>query len=66
MPAVFEGVACLGDEAGVVAQHQGLDGVAWTRGAHQVFRHKGLGAKGLHELYDRTLPREVNRILKPF
>ncbi|MGB3450514.1 MAG: hypothetical protein WBA58_08480 [Giesbergeria sp.] len=48
------------------AAHQGLDAVAWTRGAHQVFRYKGLGARGLHELYDRTLPREVNRILKPF
>ena len=48
------------------AVHQGLDAVAWTRGAHQVFRYKGLGAKGLNELYDHTLPREVNRIMKPF
>ena len=48
------------------AAHQGLDAVAWTRGAHQVFRYKGLGAIGLKELYDHTLPREVNRIMKPF
>ena len=47
------------------AAHQGLDAVAWTHGAHQVLRYKGLGASGLNELYDRTLPREVNRILKP-
>jgi hypothetical protein len=48
------------------AAHRGLDAVAWTRGAHQVFRYKGLGATGLNELYDRTLPREVNRIMRPF
>ena len=48
------------------AAHQGLDAVAWTRGAHQVDRYVGLGAKGLNELYDRTLPREVNRMMKPF
>ena len=48
------------------AAHQGLDAVAWTRGAHQLFRYKGLGATGLIELYDRTLPRDVDRMLKPF
>ena len=48
------------------AAHEGLDAVAWTRGAHQVFRYRGLGAAGLNELYDRTLPREVNRMIKPF
>lgn len=48
------------------AAHQGLDAVAWTRGAQQVHRWNGLGAGGLLELYDRTLPREVNRIMKPF
>lgn len=48
------------------AAHQGLDAVAWTRGAHQVFRYKGLGATGLNELYDRTLPREVNRMMKAY
>ncbi len=48
------------------AASRGLDAVTWTRGAHQVFRFKGLGATGLNELYDRTLPREVNRMIKPF
>ena len=48
------------------AAHHGLDAVAWTRGAHQAFRYKGLGAAGLNELYDRTLPREIDRIMKPF
>jgi hypothetical protein len=47
------------------AAYEGLDAVAWTQGAHQVLRYKGLGATGLKELYDRTLPREVNRLLKP-
>lgn len=28
-------------------------------------RWKGLGEAGLIELYDRTLPREVNRMVKP-
>lgn len=48
------------------AAHEGLDAVAWTRGAHQVYRYEGLGAAGLNELYDRTLPRDVNRMMKPF
>ena len=48
------------------AAHQGLDAVAWTRGAHQAFRYKGLGAKGLAQLYDQVLPRDVNRLVKPF
>lgn len=48
------------------AAHHGLDAVAWTRGAHQVFRYGGRGAGGLKELYDRTLPREVNRMMKAF
>ena len=48
------------------AAHQGLDAVAWTRGRHQAARYKGLGAAGLAELYDRTLPRAVNRTLKAF
>ncbi|NDP39905.1 MAG: hypothetical protein GZ093_14335 [Rhodoferax sp.] len=47
------------------AAFHGLDAVAWTRGAHQVVRYNGLGSAGLIELYDRTLPREVNRMLKP-
>jgi hypothetical protein len=48
------------------AVNRGLHAVAWTRGAHQAFRYKGLGANGLAELYDKTLPREVNRMMKPF
>lgn len=48
------------------AAHQGLEAVAWTRGAHQAFRFPGYGATGLNELYDRTLPRDVNRMMKPF
>ena len=48
------------------AAHLGLDAVAWTRGAHQAIRYRGLGATGLTELYDRTLPREVNRMVKAF
>lgn len=48
------------------AAHQGLDAVAWTQGAHQAFRYKGLGATGLTELYDRILPREVNRMMKSY
>ena len=48
------------------AAHEGLNAVAWTQGTHQAKRYSGLGAAGLVELYDRTLPREVNRMLKPF
>ena len=48
------------------ASYQGLDAVAWTRGEQQVHRWNGLGAGGLIALYDQTLPREVNRIMKPF
>lgn len=46
------------------AAYHELDAVAWTRGAQQVHRWNGLGAAGLIELYDRTLPKEVNRIMK--
>ena len=48
------------------AAHMGADALGWTRGSHQVHRFRGLGSEGLKELYDRTLPREVNRMLKPF
>jgi hypothetical protein len=48
------------------AAHHRLDAVAWTRGAQQVHRWNGLGAAGLLELYDRALPRDVNRMMKPF
>lgn len=48
------------------AAHMKADALGWTRGSHQVHRFRGLGSEGLKELYDRTLPREVNRMLKPF
>jgi len=48
------------------AAHQGLDAVAWTRGAQQVYRWNGLGAAGLIELYDRTLPKVVAQFMKRF
>ncbi len=44
----------------------GADALGWTRGAHQAHRYGGLGSEGLKELYDRTLPREAKRMLKPF
>jgi hypothetical protein len=44
----------------------GVDALGWTRGVHQVHRYRGLGKEGLKELYDRTLPREAKRMLKPF
>jgi hypothetical protein len=48
------------------AAHVGVDALGWTRGAHQAYRYRGRGKEGLKELYDRTLPREANRMLKPF
>jgi hypothetical protein len=48
------------------AANEGLDAIAWTRGAHQTYRYKDLTKANLNELYDRTLPREVNRLLKPY
>ena len=48
------------------AAHQGADGLAWTKGSHQILRYEGFGAKGLAQLYDQILPREVNRLVKPF
>lgn len=48
------------------AAHLGVDALGWTRGAHQAYRYRGLGREGLLELYDRTLPREAKRMLKPF
>ena len=44
----------------------GVDALAWTCGEHQARRYNGLGARGLKELYDRTLPRDANRVLRPF
>ncbi|MDP1740971.1 hypothetical protein [Polaromonas sp.] len=48
------------------AAYQGVDAVGWTKGVHQVRRYEGFGAKGLKQLYDQILPREVNRLVKPF
>ena len=42
------------------------DVLAWTTGQEQVNRYGGLGENGLRELYDRTLPKEAKRIIKPF
>jgi hypothetical protein len=47
------------------AASEGLDAVAWTRGAHQSYRYRDISRANLNELYDRTLPKEVNRLLKP-
>lgn len=48
------------------AAQQGADALAWTPGMVQVKRYDGLGATGLFELYDRTLPTEAARLLRPF
>jgi hypothetical protein len=48
------------------AAHARVDAVGWTRGKHQEQRVDGRGRAGLMELYDRTLPREAKRMLKPF
>lgn len=48
------------------AAQRGAVALAWTRGDVQVKRYRGLGAAGLLELYDRTLPAEAARILRPF
>lgn len=48
------------------AIQQGVAAMAWTRAEVQVKRWNKLGAAGLRELYDRTLPRECNRLLQPF
>ncbi|MES1976715.1 MAG: hypothetical protein V4451_01680 [Pseudomonadota bacterium] len=47
------------------AASQGVDAMAWTKGIHQVRRYEGLGSRGLTQLYDQILPREVNRLVKP-
>jgi hypothetical protein len=47
------------------AASEGLDAVAWTRGAHQSYRYRDISRANLNELYDRTLPKEVNRLLRP-
>jgi hypothetical protein len=42
-----------------------VSALAWTPGSIQVKRYKGLGEKGLLELYDHTLPNTMTRILRP-
>ena len=48
------------------AAQQGAVALAWTQGDVQVERYYGLGKTGLLELYDRTLPAEAARILRPY
>lgn len=48
------------------AAQQGAVALAWTQGDVQIKRYDGLGAAGLLELYDRTLPAEAARILRPY
>jgi hypothetical protein len=49
------------------AAQQGATALAWTHGKIQVERYKGMGGEaGLLELYDRTLPAEATRILRPY
>lgn len=47
------------------AVDQGFEAIAWTTGREQVKRWAKLGEHGLRELYDRTIPREAARLLKP-
>ena len=47
------------------AASSGYDALAWTTGLEQIERYGGLGEEGLIELYDRTLPKEADRILRP-
>jgi hypothetical protein len=47
------------------AAHKGVDTLAWTTGQQQVKRYDGLGEEGLRQLYDRTLPKQVERLLRP-
>jgi hypothetical protein len=48
------------------ACERNCDALAWTTGQAQVDRYAGLGEPGLRELYDRTLPKEANKLLRPF
>ena len=48
------------------AAQSGLDMLAWTTGSVQAERYGGFGKDGLLELYDRTLPSELNRLLAPY
>ncbi len=48
------------------AAHIGVAGLAWTLAETQVRRWDGLGSHGLRELYGKTLPKEANKLLRPF
>jgi hypothetical protein len=48
------------------AVHLGVAGLAWTSGEVQVDRWERLGEKGLLQLYDHTLPKELNRLLRSY
>jgi len=48
------------------AVQQGATALAWTQGKVQVERYAWVGEAGLLELYDRTLPAEATRILRPY
>lgn len=43
-----------------------VDALAWMPGTMQVHRYGGRGYAGLTELYDRTLPAEVTRLLQRY
>lgn len=47
------------------AARSDVTGLAWTPGNVQAERWGGLGEEGLIDLYDRTLPKELNRLLRP-
>jgi len=42
----------------------GADSLAWVNGSIQTKRYEGLGSVGLRKLYDQTLPKEANRLLR--
>jgi hypothetical protein len=44
----------------------GYAALAWTTGAMQEERYGGSGAAGLRLLYDRTMPEEASRMMRPF
>lgn len=48
------------------ALHLGVSALSWTRADVQVKRWNGRGGSGLRDLYDRILPRECSRLLRPF
>jgi hypothetical protein len=48
------------------AASNNVDVVAWMPGHAHVMRHGGTGKTGLLELYDRILPEEATRLLRPF